>query len=464
MVKKKTSKKRRKIKKKIILISILICLIITCIIPIYIIENKQNNKEQSNNNSSQTNLTQKKEELISNILSYNIEETINTKFLEWIDKEFSIDVLKKMNDHLDTSEYNSNIWHQLTGYSFIVLKDKYNNISSNRIKELTPKSSTTEVTLSFVGDVSLADDWYIMPKYDERNKKVYGILSEEVVDIMTSSDITVANNEFTISNRGSKMPNKYYTFRGSPERLSIYKEMGVNLVTLANNHIYDYGTDAFNDALDALEQYDIPYIGAGRNIEEAKQPYYYIINGYKIGFVNATRAEKYILTPEATETTGGVLRCYDPTTFIEVIQETKKNSDFVITLVHWGKEDSSELEKVQLDTSKQYIEAGADVIVGTHAHTLQGIDFYQNKAIIYNIGDFIFNHETKDTGIFQLKIDENGSLTYYFKPCKQEEKYTYLLTGEEQIRVLNKMRALSPSITIENDGKFYYSNNTSTQN
>ena len=166
MVKKKTSKKRRKIKKKIILISILICLIITCIIPIYIIENKQNNKEQSNNNSSQTNLTQKKEELISNILSYNIEETINTKFLEWIDKEFSIDVLKKMNDHLDTSEYNSNIWHQLTGYSFIVLKDKYNNISSNRIKELTPKSSTTEVTLSFVGDVSLADEWYIMPKYD----------------------------------------------------------------------------------------------------------------------------------------------------------------------------------------------------------------------------------------------------------------------------------------------------------
>jgi poly-gamma-glutamate synthesis protein (capsule biosynthesis protein) len=315
-----------------------------------------------------------------------------------------------------------------------------------------------EITLSFVGDVSLADNWYIMPEYDKRNKKVYGILSEEVVQIMTSSDIMVANNEFTISNRGSKMPNKYYTFRGKPERLNIYKEMGVNLVTLANNHIYDYGKTAFNDAIDALNEYDIPYIGAGKNIEEAKEPFYYIINGYKIGFVNATRAEKYILTPEATETSGGVLRCYDPTTFLKVIEETKKNSDFVIALVHWGKEDSSELEQVQLDTSKKYIEAGADLIVGTHAHTLQGIDFYNNKAIVYNIGDFIFNHETKDTGIFQLKIDNDGNFKYYFLPCKQKDKYTSLLTDVEMTRVLNKMRNLSPNITITETGEFYQNN------
>lgn len=449
---KKVKRRKRKLKKTIkILLFTLLLIIITITIMALIPKKyeKQEPQEEQKRTAS---------EIITNILTYNLEESINDEFLTWINTKYGISTLEKLESILKENAYNKNIWHQITSNSLIVLKDEYNNVTSNRIKNLTPKQLNNEITLSFIGDVSLADDWYIMPKYDERGKKVYGILSEEVVQIMTSSDIMVANNEFTISNRGSKMPNKYYTFRGKPERLNIYKEMGVNLVTLANNHIYDYGKTAFNDAIDALNEYDIPYIGAGKNIEEAKEPFYYIINGYKIGFVNATRAEKYILTPEATETSDGVLRCYDPTTFLKVIEETKKNSDFVIALVHWGKEDSSELEQVQLDTSKKYIEAGADLIVGTHAHTLQGIDFYNNKAIVYNIGDFIFNHETKDTGIFQLKIDNDGNFKYYFLPCKQKDKYTSLLTDVEMTRVLNKMRNLSPNITITETGEFYQNN------
>lgn len=454
MIKKAKIKKKRRLKKKFkIFLYFMITITIIALGLTIVLINAKNEKSKSPKTT-----TRKPEEIIFSILSYQLDERIDESFLEWINKEYSTKTLENLEKYLKESQYNSSIWHQLTSNSLIVLQDKYNRVNTERIKELTPKQSTNEVILSFVGDVSLADDWYIMPKYDERGKKIYGILSEEVVNIMTSSDIMVANNEFTISNRGSKMPNKYYTFRGTPERLSIYEEMGVNLVTLANNHIFDYGEVAFNDALNALQEYNIPYIGAGRNIEEAKKPFYYIINGYKIGFVNATRAEKYILTPEANEKSGGVLRCYDPTTFISVIKETKKQSDFVIALVHWGKEDSSQLEQVQLDTSKQYIEAGADVIVGTHAHTLQGIDFYKNKAIVYNIGDFIFNHETKDTGIFQIKIDNDGNLKYYFIPCKQKDKYTYLLNDAEQIRVLNKMRDLSPNITITELGEFYQNN------
>lgn len=445
-------KKKRKLKKSVKIILIILLLIIGIIITIPNLTNFENKQEK------QKAPTRTTEEIITNILTFELEEGIDTNFLTWINTNYGTNTLEKLETYLKETNYNSDIWHKLTSNSLIVLKDKYNNVTSDRIKELTPKQSSKEVTLSFVGDVSLADDWYIMPKYDERGKKVYGILSESVVDIMTSSDIMVANNEFTISNRGSKMPKKYYTFRASPERLSIYEEMGVNLVTLANNHIYDYGETAFYDALDALEEYNIPYIGAGRNIDSAKLPFYYIINGYKIGFVNATRAEKFILTPEAKENSGGVLRCYDPTTFISVIEETKKNSDFVIALVHWGKEDSSELEQVQLETAPKYIDAGADLIVGTHAHTLQGIDFYNNKAIVYNIGDFIFNHETKDTGIFQLKIDNEGNFRYYFLPCHQKDKYTSLLTGDEQARVLNKMRGFSPNITIAEDGEIFQNN------
>ena len=449
---KRVKRKRKKIKKSVKILMIILLLIMGVIIV------HPNLTDFKNKTGQKKELTRTTEEIITNILSFELEDGIDTNFLSWINTNYGTNILEDLEIYLKETTYNSNIWHKLTSNSLIVLKDKYNNVISDRIKQLTSKQSSKEVTLSFIGDVSLADDWYIMPKYDERGKKIYGILSESVVDIMTSSDIMVANNEFTISNKGEKMPKKYYTFRASPERLSIYEEMGVNLVTLANNHIYDYGQTAFYDALDALEDYNIPYVGAGRNIEEAKLPFYYVINGYKIGFVNATRAEKFILTPEAKENSGGVLRCYDPTTFINVIEETKKNSDFVIALVHWGKEDSSELEQVQLETAPKYIDAGADLIVGTHAHTLQGIDFYNNKAVVYNIGDFIFNHETKDTGIFQLKIDNEGNFKYYFLPCYQKDKYTSLLTGDEQVRVLNKMRKLSPNITITNDGEIIQNN------
>jgi len=394
-----------------------------------------------------------KDEVIEQILSYEIDESIEKEFLEWISQNYNVEALTKIKKHLKENTYEYKVWHQITNKSLFVLLDEYHKITKDRT--IVGTTNKNEATISFIGDVSLADNWYIMPKYDERNKKVYGILSEDVVDIMTTSDVMVANNEFTISDRGAKMPNKYYTFRASPSRLSIYQEMGVDLVTLANNHIYDFGKDAFYDSLDALNQYNIPYIGAGKNIEEAKKPYYFIVNGYKIAFVNATRAEKYILTPEASENSGGVLRCYDPTAFIEVIKETKKNSDYVIALVHWGTEDTSKLENVQIDTSKLYIDAGADVIVGTHAHTLQGIDFYNNKAIIYNLGDFIFNNESKDTGIFQLKLTEDGILKYQFIPCKEENEYTYLLKDNEKQRVLDKMQNLSPNITITEEGEFY---------
>ena len=77
----------------------------------------------------------------------------------------------------------------------------------------------------------------------------------------------------------------------------------------------------------------------------------------------------------------------------------------MVALVHWGKEDSHELESVQKETSRIYIDAGADIIIGSHAHVLQGIEFYNHKPIIYNLGDFIFNDETKDTGIFQIKMN-----------------------------------------------------------
>lgn len=392
--------------------------------------------------------TSVRDELINDILSKIDDEKVDEDFLLWVYEKYGSNSLRVIDD----SEYDTSLWHKATGYSYIVLMDMYKEVYSG-MDNVKIIEGVNDGVISFVGDVSLADNFEIMPKYDSRGKGIYGILSKEVVDIMNSSQIMIPNSEFTVSNRGSTIPGKLYSFRASPERLSIYKEMGVDLVTLANNHVYDFGSEAFSDMLESLKEYDIPYIGAGKNISEAKKPYYFILNGYKIGFVNATRAEKTILTPEATEESSGVFRCYDPKPLAEVIKATKSNSDYVITLVHWGREDSHELEDVQIETGKLYIDSGSDVIIGTHAHMLQGIEFYKDKPIFYNIGDFIFNSEVKDTGIFQVKLDNNGLMEYYFIPALQKDEYTSLLSGSEKDRVINNMNKWNINAYIDSDGK-----------
>lgn len=388
-----------------------------------------------------------KDNLIASIISYDNNYDYN--FLDYIYSNYGIDVLSDIDTSYKNNTYSYNIWHDLTGNSLKVLNDLFNNnYNSNNVKVLDSKD---DITLNFIGDVSLADNFDIMPYYDSRKEGIYGILSKEVVDILTTSDITAANNEFTISTRGTPL-NKTYTFRAAPNRLNIYKEMGVNLVSLANNHIYDYGIDAFNDTLDYLKEYDIPHVGAGKNIDEAKAAFYYIAGGYKISFISSTRAEKNIITPGATSDSPGVFRCYDNTLLKETIKEEKEKSDYVILLIHWGREDSHELEEVIKVSGREYIDEGADLIVGSHAHELQGMEIYNNKLIAYNLGDFIFNRETKDTGILSVTLNKKGNLSYKFIPCKQDNYKTSLLEGKEKDRVLNNMNSYSINVIFNNDG------------
>ena len=408
----------------------------------------------SNDNENQN--TQTVSNNYDEILTYFAEDkNITSDFLEYIKNNYSDDLINKLAESLKNNKYQESFWHTYTGNSLktlIHLKEK--NLENTKIV-----NKKGDITLSFVGDVSLADNWDIMPKYDERKIGIYGVLDEEVLSIMNNADIMVANNEFTLSNRGTRL-NKAYTFKGDPKRASIYKEMGVDLVSLANNHIYDYGHDAFIDTLNTLKSQDIAFVGAGNNIEEAKKPYYYIINGYKIAFLNATRAEKNIITPEATENKEGVFRCYDPSLFIEEIQKAKQESDYVVALIHWGKEQSHNLEQVQIDTGKKYIDAGADVLVGSHAHVLQGMEIYNGKLIAYNLGDFLVNDWTTETGILNVNIANDGKLSYKFIPCLQSNVKTNLLKGDKKTNLINKMQNWSYNVQIDENGYInYYDNN-----
>lgn len=307
--------------------------------------------------------------------------------------------------------------------------------------------------IDFVGDVSLADNWAVGWRYDARKKKVLGILSKDIVDIMTKSDFMVVNSEFAVSNRGKPVENKKYTFRARPERLNIYHEMGVDLALLANNHVYDYGKEAFLDMFDAFDAVGIPYIGAGHDLEEAMRPYNVVINGYKFAILNGSRAEKYRLTPGATASEPGIFLCYDTTNMVNAIRKAKEDNDIVIAVIHFGKELSHDLEKEQVESARLYIDSGADMVVGHHAHVLQGVEFYKDKPIIYNLGNFIFNADTVDTAIFEVRLDADGKMEYYIIPAIQDEVYTRLANPEEKARIIKDINSWSINAYLDSDGR-----------
>lgn len=406
---------------------------------------------------NQSDVADLKKDYVSSILSYD-NNIFDKDFLEWIEFKYDVSVLKELDSRLKNNNYKNEFWHEVVGSSYLVLQDLYNDVYKNRDDVLVVEGKKDYVSIGFAGDVSLADNWAIMPYYNSRKRGVFGILSEGMISYMQNQDFMIINSEFAFSNRGSAMANKLYTFRAKPDNVEVYDEMGVDMVTLANNHVYDYGKEAFLDTLDTFKNANIPYIGAGVNKSEAEEAYYLVINGYKISFLNATRAEKYILTPEALNNSPGVFRCYDPTRLAERIKEEKQVSDYVVVIVHWGKENYHELEDVQLETGKIYIDSGADMVIGHHAHVLQGVEFYKGKLIAYNLGNFIFNSLNVDTGILSWKLNNSGESEFYFYPGRQKDCYTSEVTGDNAIALYKKMTDWSINALFLEDGNIVEKN------
>ncbi|MDD2972228.1 MAG: CapA family protein [Lachnospiraceae bacterium] len=311
-----------------------------------------------------------------------------------------------------------------------------------------------EVTMTFTGDVMFDDSYSIMSTYRKAGDDVNGCMSSDLLDTMRASDILMLNNECTFTNRGTPTADKAYTFRCKPENVKILQDMGADIVSLANNHAYDYGEISLLDTLDTLNNASIPYVGAGKNIEEASKPVYFIAGDLKVAVLSATQIER-VDNPDtkgATENAAGVFRCRDPEALCEAITKAKENCDYVIVYVHWGTENETDIDWAQRDQAPMYAEAGADLIIGDHPHILQGITYIGDTPVIYSLGNFWFNSRTIDTGMVQATFDANGLKSFQFIPCLQSGCRTTQLSGGEKERVLQEMRNLSPDVTIDGDG------------
>ena len=313
-----------------------------------------------------------------------------------------------------------------------------------------------EVVLVFAGDVCFDESYSNMYYLSQRGGDITKCLSEDLYKEMTEADIFMVNNEFTYTTRGEPIPEKAFTFRSNPENVKLLKDMGVDIVSLANNHAYDYGEISLLDTLETIENAQMPYVGAGRNLEEAGRPVYFICNDIKIAFVSATQVER-LENPDtkgATENSPGVFRCWGNQLdhLLEEIKEAKSNSDFVVAYIHWGTENTDELDWAQTYQAPLIAEAGADVIIGGHTHCLQGIDIVKNVPVIYSVGNFWFNSKNLDSCIVKVAVNKQGLKSFQFIPAKTEGCRTFLATGEDRSRLMEYMRGLSQNVRIEDDG------------
>ncbi len=313
------------------------------------------------------------------------------------------------------------------------------------------------VTLTFGGDICFHDPFANMVSLVQRGGSIESCISADLLSEMRQSDICMVNNEFPYSDRGTPTPGKTFTFRSKPENVNLLHEMGVDIVSLANNHAYDHGEAALLDTLDILSNAGVKYVGAGRNLEEASQATYFEVNGVKIAILAATQIER-LDTPDtkgATESSAGVLRCFTENElnhFLEVVTQTKDTCDVLVVYIHWGTENTDVLDWAQPYQADLITKAGADIIVGAHPHCLQGLDSVNGVPVIYSLGNYWFNSKPLDTALLKVVVEKDGVKTVQVIAARQENCSTSMLYDSEKQRVLNYLQSLSPNITLDADG------------
>lgn len=354
---------------------------------------------------------------------------------------------------IENGTYTDLTWLTLTGYSYHVTCDILTgNIDADNISNFGFNGKDS-FTVSFVGDILFDPDFRPMVHANEMGG-VLNCIDNATVDYLKASDVFLINNEFSLGSRGAPLEGKTWTFQVNPKMLSLYDDMGVDIVSLANNHVYDYGIEGFEDTLKYLDEAGIPRVGAGMDLGEAAEGYYFIVNGVKVGIIAASCAEKKYFTPVATETTPGVMGTYETADFIEAIKTADSQCDVLVAYVHWGTENTTKLDDTQKDFARQYIDAGVDAVIGGHTHCLQGMEFYNGKPIIYSVGNFWFNSKSLDSCVITLKIDNQLNTETLIVPLEQKGCETRLLTEESERRALfDRVESYEPQgVVIADDG------------
>ncbi len=307
-----------------------------------------------------------------------------------------------------------------------------------------------KISLSFVGDVLLAP-------YVEgvMKKNGYDFPYRESLLYLSEPDVTAANFEYPVTLREAPAKNKQYVYKGPPDSLPAFRDAGFDVVNLANNHTMDHGVEGLLDTMDYLDKAGIAHMGAGNNDTEAFAPSIHEVRGVKVAYVGLSRVVPEV-SWKADKNTPGVAETYDTRRAVEAIAKAKDMADIVVVMVHWGTERTTVLEDYQKQFARQYIDAGADLVIGSHPHVLQGFETYKGKWIAYSLGNFIFGlnpkGEEKDTGVLDAVCSKNGNCDLTFHPMVSVNSQPIPLEGDEARTLLDRMTSISLGVALREDG------------
>lgn len=240
------------------------------------------------------------------------------------------------------------------------------------------------IILMFVGDVMLDRGIEYMVK--KQGGGDWQFLFSEIIGELKKADFLVGNLESVVSDKGTKV-GSIYSFRAEPESLEVLLWTGFDLVSVANNHIFDYGREAMEDSWQRLIDVGIDYIGGGFSHHEAHRPAIKEIGGNRIAFLayNNQGAEFW----QATKERLGIAWLNEES--LKDIGNAKNQADLVIVLVHWGDEYQTKPNQSQQGWAQAMMASGADLIIGHHPHVVQPVEKINQSWVAYSLGNFIFD-------------------------------------------------------------------------
>lgn len=294
----------------------------------------------------------------------------------------------------------------------------------------------------------------------------------EVKEYFEDSDIKFGNLECVLSDtdlQNIKGKAKNFCLKGPSDMVNVLKTIGFNILSVANNHIYDYGSDGLADTIHNLSENGIEFIGAGENLEEARRLKIIDVNEVRIGFLGYTDLAYVNFSdknqiPAASDVKSGVAPL-NKEYIIEDINNAQGECDLLFVSLHWSDEYTHIPKNSQVELAHELIDAGVDGILGHHAHNLQGVEIYKNKPIIYNMGNFIFDQNdnlNKDSAIFNLTFTDGIFTALEIIPCRIEGKKKVVLAKDSDcqriLEHINKFSQIFDTKFVEKDSKLFIEN------
>lgn len=296
-----------------------------------------------------------------------------------------------------------------------------------------------KILLSFAGDTMMAG-------------RVADIIKQKGADypftdaapIFEKSDLAILNLETAISQMGDAKQ-KEFTFRSEPIMAEALKKAGVDLVSVANNHALDFGTEAFLNTMSNLKKQGVRYVGGGINQEEAYAPAIIEVKGKKVQIFGFSR-----VLAEANWHAGanhpGMASAYDPQLVYKAVEPHLPQSDYTIVYLHWGQELADSPLPYQVQLAHGLIDLGVDLVIGSHPHVLQGAEWYKGKLIAYSLGNFVFTtsrlEEGRQSGILQVTL-QGDDIIPQFIPMYIHQGGVWLADEVKSQQIMERLRRLS---------------------